>query len=63
VVVVNRGTHDGLEVGHVLAISQAGATVTDEVSGKRGDTVTLPTSAPAYSWCSAPLTVSATPLS
>jgi len=42
VVVLNRGAHDGLEVGHVLAISQAGATVSDKVSGKRGDSVTLP---------------------
>jgi hypothetical protein len=42
VVVLNRGTRDGLEVGHVLAISQAGDTVADTVSGKRGDSVTLP---------------------
>lgn len=42
VVVLNRGTRDGMEVGHVLAISQAGSTVADKVSGKRGDTVTLP---------------------
>lgn len=42
VVVLNRGARDGMEVGHVLAIFQAGATVTDKVSGKRGDTVTLP---------------------
>ncbi len=42
VVVLNRGTRDGMEVGHVLAIFQAGSTVADKVSGKRGDTVTLP---------------------
>ncbi len=42
VVVLNRGTHDGLEVGHVLRISQAGSTIPDTVSAKRGDQVTLP---------------------
>lgn len=42
VVVLNRGARDGLEVGHVLAISQAGARVADKVSGKRGEMVTLP---------------------
>ncbi len=42
VVVLNRGTREGMEVGHVLAISQAGATVSDKTSDKLSDTVTLP---------------------
>ncbi len=41
VVVLNRGARDGMEVGHVLAISQVGATVTDTVSSDHG-TVKLP---------------------
>lgn len=39
VVVLNRGTDNGLEAGHVLAVYQAGARVRDPLGGKR---VTLP---------------------
>ncbi len=39
IVVINRGKREGLEVGHVLAIYQAGERVYDQV---RGDEVTLP---------------------
>jgi len=42
VVVLNRGAREGMEVGHVLAIFQAGARISDTASGKRGDKVTLP---------------------
>jgi len=42
VVVINRGTSDGMEVGHIMKIWQAGETISDTVSGKRGDTVRLP---------------------
>jgi hypothetical protein len=34
IVVLNRGARDGLEVGHVLAIYQAGGLVFDEVAGE-----------------------------
>ncbi|MEP4486230.1 MAG: LysM domain-containing protein [Halioglobus sp.] len=39
IVVLNRGKRDGLEIGHVLAVYQAGALVHDTV---RGDNVALP---------------------
>ena len=42
VVAINRGAREGLEPGHVLAVYQAGALVTDTLSGKRGDRVRLP---------------------
>jgi hypothetical protein len=42
VVVINRGSTDGMETGHILRIFQAGETARDIVSGKRGDTVRLP---------------------
>ncbi len=38
-VILNKGARDGLEVGHMLHIYQAGARVRDELEG---DTVTLP---------------------
>lgn len=37
VVAVNRGKADGLEVGHVLAVDVAGATVTDRSTAERTD--------------------------
>ena len=39
IVVLNRGKRDGLEIGHVLAVYQAGGLVHDSV---RGDNVALP---------------------
>lgn len=42
IVVINRGTDDAMEVGHIMKIFRAGETVRDVVSGKRGDTVRLP---------------------
>jgi hypothetical protein len=42
IVVINRGTNDGMEAGHIMKIFRAGETVRDIVSGKRGDTVRLP---------------------
>lgn len=42
VVVINRGSADGMEAGHIMKIFQAGERVRDIVSGKRGDTVRLP---------------------
>lgn len=42
VVVINKGTRDGLEPGHVLDIYQSGDTILDTVSKDRKDTVTLP---------------------
>lgn len=41
IVVIDRGLQDGVEVGHVLQIDQAGETVRDVVAGK-GAEVTLP---------------------
>lgn len=35
VVALNRGTRDGLEVGHVLALLETGATMHDRTSGRR----------------------------
>lgn len=42
VVVLNIGEEDGIEAGHVMTISQTGATVRDTVKGKGNETVTLP---------------------
>jgi nucleoid-associated protein YgaU len=42
IVVLNRGDREGLEVGHVLSVYQAGDTVKDLVSADRHDVVTLP---------------------
>lgn len=42
VVVLNRGTREGMEVGHVLAIFQVGVTVSDKTSDKLSNSVTLP---------------------
>jgi hypothetical protein len=42
VVVINRGSADGMEAGHIMRIFQAGERIRDIVSGKRGDTVRLP---------------------
>lgn len=41
-VVLNKGEQDGLEVGHVLAVYQAGAKIRDNYGPRRGETVTLP---------------------
>ena len=41
IVVINRGTADGIESGHVLAIQKAGARVKDGTSADRG-TIQLP---------------------
>lgn len=42
VVVLNLGTLDGLEKGHVLTVYQAGKTIRDTVTEDRHDQVTLP---------------------
>lgn len=42
VVVINRGSADGMEAGHIMKIFQAGETIRDIVSGKRGDRLRLP---------------------
>ena len=42
VVAVDLGTRDGMEVGHVMRIFQAGEVIRDIVSDKRGETVKLP---------------------
>ena len=42
VVVINRGSSDGLEPGHVLRVLQGGNEIRDIVSPIRGETVTLP---------------------
>lgn len=42
VVVLDRGTKDGLEAGHVLRIDQRGETIRDVVTPDSRDTVTLP---------------------
>jgi hypothetical protein len=42
VVAINRGTADGMEIGHVLKIFQTGETVRDTVGGKRAEMVKLP---------------------
>lgn len=42
IVVLNLGTRDGLESGHVLSVYKAGKTIRDAVSADREATVTLP---------------------
>jgi hypothetical protein len=42
IVVINRGTDNGIEVGHIMKIFQTGETIRDTVSGKRGDKIKLP---------------------
>ena len=43
VVVLNLGTNQGMEAGHVLSIHQAGETITDPIRPKkRNEQVTLP---------------------
>ncbi len=42
VVVIDRGSEDGLEKGHMLGIFQSGRVVRDTVKGMTGETVTLP---------------------
>ena len=42
IVVLNRGSRDSLEVGHVLEVVQAGETVIDRVSADPDDFITLP---------------------
>ena len=42
IVVVDRGAEDGLEKGHMLSIFQSGRVIRDTVSGRTGETITLP---------------------
>jgi hypothetical protein len=42
VVAINRGSREGIEVGHVLAIYQAGSMVADPTSANRRELVQLP---------------------
>lgn len=42
VVVINRGKREGVDVGTVFAVSQAGALIPDQVSDERNATVQLP---------------------
>ena len=42
VVAINRGAREGIEVGHVLAVYQAGALVPDPISTNRREMVQLP---------------------
>tara|TARA_R110002049_G_scaffold269044_1_gene445823 strand:- start:183 stop:1214 length:1032 start_codon:yes stop_codon:yes gene_type:complete len=42
IVVLNRGTREAIEVGHVLEVMRAGLTVSDDVTADRHDMVTLP---------------------
>jgi len=42
IVVLNRGTRESIEVGHVLAVMRAGQTVSDDVTADRNDMITLP---------------------
>lgn len=42
IVVIDRGTRDGLEAGHVLRVDQRGETVRDVITPDSRDTVTLP---------------------
>lgn len=42
VISINRGTREGMEVGHVLRIQQAGEEVKDKVTSAPNDKVTLP---------------------
>jgi hypothetical protein len=48
VVALSLGTQDGLEVGHVLRVWQAGRTVEDQVTPDPKDTVTLPDEPAGY---------------
>lgn len=41
-VVINKGSQDGLETGHVLAVYESGTTVRDNVGSKPGEAVVLP---------------------
>ncbi|HEC58687.1 hypothetical protein LCGC14_0837350 [marine sediment metagenome] len=42
IVVLNLGTRESIEVGHVLKVMRAGGTVKDAVTADKDDTVTLP---------------------
>ncbi len=42
IVAINRGSREGMEVGHVLAVYQTGATIRDTVTDDPKDTVQLP---------------------
>lgn len=42
IVVLDRGSRNGIEVGHLLSVYQAGETIRDLVTEERGDMVTLP---------------------
>ena len=42
VVVISKGSADGMEIGHVMKIFKAGETIRDTVSGRRFDKVKLP---------------------
>ncbi len=42
IIVINRGSEQGMEKGHVLAIYHAGETIDDELNQTRSDEVTLP---------------------
>lgn len=42
IAVIDRGSRNNLEVGHILSILQRGKTVRDDVTKKRNDVVTLP---------------------
>ncbi len=42
IVVINRGQREGVDVGTVFAVSQAGALIPDQVSDERNATVQLP---------------------
>ena len=42
IVVLNRGSRESMEVGHVLEVMRAGQIVKDTVTPDRHDTVTLP---------------------
>ena len=42
IISINRGTREGMEVGHVLRIHQAGEAVKDKVTAAPNDMVTLP---------------------
>jgi hypothetical protein len=48
VVVLNKGTADGLDKGHVLAIHQRGMLVRDTVSSERGKLIMLPSERAGY---------------
>jgi len=42
VVAINRGSADGMEIGHVMKIFQTGETIRDNVGSKRAELVKLP---------------------